>query len=67
MEGWSVQEEALKVIEEIKARGRIPILVGGTHYYTQALLFNNVFIDDNIDVDEVGDLAPQRLARSGLS
>lgn len=55
-ETWRVgvyRKRALKIIEEIKARGRIPILVGGTHYYTQALLFNNVFTDDSIDVDEV--------------
>lgn len=32
---------ALKVIEEIQARGRLPILVGGTHYYTQSLLFRD--------------------------
>ena len=30
---------ALKTIEEIRSRGRLPILVGGTHYYTQSLLF----------------------------
>ncbi|CZT23635.1 related to tRNA isopentenyltransferase [Ramularia collo-cygni] len=32
---------ALKIIEEIHARGRLPILVGGTHYYTQSLLFRD--------------------------
>jgi tRNA dimethylallyltransferase len=31
----------LKVIEEIRGRGRLPILVGGTHYYTQSLLFKD--------------------------
>ena len=52
---WSVgvyRKKALKIIEEIKARGRTPILVGGTHYYTQAILFNNVFVDDNTGVNE---------------
>ncbi|KXT05950.1 hypothetical protein AC578_388 [Pseudocercospora eumusae] len=33
--------KALKVIEEIRSRGRLPILVGGTHYYTQSLLFKD--------------------------
>lgn len=33
--------EALKTIEEIRSRGRLPILVGGTHYYTQSLLFHD--------------------------
>lgn len=32
---------ALKIIEEIRSRGRLPILVGGTHYYTQSLLFQD--------------------------
>jgi tRNA dimethylallyltransferase len=31
--------EAEKTIDEIRARGRLPILVGGTHYYVQSLLF----------------------------
>jgi len=55
-ETWRVgvyRKRALGIIEEIKARGRIPILVGGTHYYTQALLFNNIFIGDHTDVDDV--------------
>lgn len=30
---------ALQTIEDIRSRGRLPILVGGTHYYTQSLLF----------------------------
>ena len=34
-------ERALQVIEEIRSRGRLPILVGGTHYYTQSLLFHD--------------------------
>lgn len=32
---------ALGVIEEIRSRGKLPILVGGTHYYTQSLLFKD--------------------------
>ncbi|KAK4546308.1 hypothetical protein LTR36_001985 [Oleoguttula mirabilis] len=32
---------ALNVIDEIRARGKLPILVGGTHYYTQSLLFHD--------------------------
>ena len=34
-------KKALKVIEEIRSRGSLPILVGGTHYYTQSLLFKD--------------------------
>jgi tRNA dimethylallyltransferase len=33
-------------IEEIRSRGRLPILVGGTHYYTQSLLFQDALADD---------------------
>ncbi len=28
-------------MQEIRSRGRLPILVGGTHYYIQSLLFND--------------------------
>jgi tRNA dimethylallyltransferase len=34
-------KRALSVIEEIRSRGKLPILVGGTHYYTQSLLFRD--------------------------
>ena len=34
-------QKALSVIEDIRARGKLPILVGGTHYYTQSLLFKD--------------------------
>ncbi|KAF2838269.1 tRNA isopentenyltransferase [Patellaria atrata CBS 101060] len=43
-ETWTVQtfvNKALGVIDEIRSRGRLPILVGGSHYYTQALLFRD--------------------------
>ena len=41
---YSVKEferEALAKIAEIHARGKLPILVGGTHYYNQAIMFKN--------------------------
>ena len=47
-EPWSVgrfKDQATKVIEEIRSRGKIPILVGGSHYYTQSLLFKNFMIE----------------------
>jgi tRNA dimethylallyltransferase len=34
-------KRALRVIDEIRSRGKLPILVGGTHYYTQSLLFRD--------------------------
>ena len=47
---WSVSQfttEALSVIESIKSRGKLPILVGGTHYYTQSLLLRDQTLEDN--------------------
>lgn len=35
------QREARKTIRDIQARGRLPILVGGTHYYAESVLFNH--------------------------
>lgn len=53
---WDVQDytvkefekEALKVIDDIHSRGKLPILVGGTHYYNQAIMFKNSTVDDTI-------------------
>ncbi|KAG4417850.1 hypothetical protein IFR04_008987 [Cadophora malorum] len=42
-EPWRVglfKQKAGQIIKEIRSRGRLPILVGGTHYYTQSLLFD---------------------------
>jgi tRNA dimethylallyltransferase len=33
-------------IDEIRSRGKLPILVGGTHYYTQSLLFKDALSDE---------------------
>ena len=38
-------KKALEVVDEIRSRGKLPILVGGTHYYTQSLLFEDNFTD----------------------
>jgi tRNA dimethylallyltransferase len=45
---WTVGQfvsKARETIQDIRSRGRIPILVGGTHYYTQALLFKDQIIE----------------------
>ena len=47
---WTVgkfAEEASNTIDEIGSRGKLPILVGGTNYYTQALLFKNSLLAAN--------------------
>jgi tRNA dimethylallyltransferase len=46
---WTVGKfvrESSQLIEEIKGRGKVPIVVGGTHYYLQALLFPEFTVDD---------------------
>lgn len=40
---WDFQMEAKKAIAEIAAEGKIPILVGGTGFYIQALLYDIQF------------------------
>ena len=49
-ETWTVGkfvEEARTTIAEIRSRGKLPILVGGTHYYTQSLLFTESVLNPN--------------------
>lgn len=46
---WDVEHykrEATRVIDEIRARGNLPIIVGGTQYYVDPLLFTDVILDD---------------------
>jgi tRNA dimethylallyltransferase len=47
---WTVGQftrEAAKIIDEISSRDRVPILVGGTHYYLQSMLFNDALVVDS--------------------
>lgn len=49
-EPWTVHQfhkQATQTIKEIRARGKIPVLVGGTHYYTQSLLFPRSLVEDS--------------------
>ena len=52
-EPWTVQQfrnQATSIIEGIRSRNRLPILVGGTHYYTQSLLFKDaVLIEEDTE------------------
>ena len=45
------QEMAKKALEAIYAKGRIPIVVGGTGFYIQALLFDIDFTESNEDTN----------------
>lgn len=47
---WRVDRFVLKALESIRdihARNRVPILVGGTHYYVQSLLFRHSLTDED--------------------
>ena len=47
-ETWNVgkfEAKAEELIQDIVTRGKLPILVGGTHYYTQSLLFKDYMIE----------------------
>ncbi|MGN1118248.1 MAG: tRNA (adenosine(37)-N6)-dimethylallyltransferase MiaA [Acutalibacteraceae bacterium] len=43
------KEDAMKCIEEIASRGKIPVIVGGTGLYVDTLLHNTEFFDTEID------------------
>ncbi|KAL4914271.1 IPP transferase-domain-containing protein [Aspergillus aurantiobrunneus] len=38
------RRECLRLIGDIHARGKLPVLVGGTHYYTQSVLFQDQLV-----------------------
>ncbi|UNI19599.1 tRNA dimethylallyltransferase [Purpureocillium takamizusanense] len=45
---WDVEDfrrEATRVMGEIRGRGNLPILVGGTQYYVDPLLFTDIILD----------------------
>ncbi|KAM7206532.1 IPP transferase domain containing protein [Naviculisporaceae sp. PSN 640] len=53
-DSWSVSKfkpEATRIISEIRARGKLPIVVGGTSYYLDSLLFQEKLID-GLDLGE---------------
>lgn len=48
-EPWTVtrfRSQAMGIIQEIRSRGRLPILVGGTHYYTQSIMFKDSLLNE---------------------
>lgn len=45
---WDVDEfksQATRIIADIRTRGKLPIIVGGTQYYVDSLLFDDVTLD----------------------
>ncbi|WYZ38530.1 hypothetical protein EsH8_III_000444 [Colletotrichum jinshuiense] len=64
---WVVEDfkrEATKVICEIRSRGKLPIVVGGTHYYTNALLFEDTLVGAEDEKPKDGDLKDDQDASS---
>ena len=60
-EPWTIHqfhERANRAIEEIRSRGKLPIVVGGTHYYTQSLLVPKSLVkrEDEASHESVEDL-----------
>ncbi|KAJ5579603.1 uncharacterized protein N7459_005588 [Penicillium hispanicum] len=54
-EAWRIgkfKKEALRLVQEIRQRGKLPILVGGTHYYTQAVLFKDQLVGEGAEDEE---------------
>ena len=46
-EPWTISHfvhESQNIIQEIRSRGKLPILVGGSHYYAQALLLKDSLV-----------------------
>ncbi|OQO10217.1 hypothetical protein B0A48_04574 [Cryoendolithus antarcticus] len=58
-------KKAIGVIEKIRSRGMLPILVGGTHYYTQSLLFIDALATtkDSDTLAEAQDFVPDLAAK----
>ncbi|TPX10953.1 uncharacterized protein E0L32_008159 [Thyridium curvatum] len=48
------KREAGKLISEIRQRGKLPIVVGGTHYYVNALLFNQSLVEETSEAAPPG-------------
>ncbi|KAG0234585.1 hypothetical protein BGW41_001098 [Actinomortierella wolfii] len=46
------KDDALKLIKEIHDREHMPVVVGGTHYYIQSLLWRDTLLDTKKAVDE---------------
>ncbi|ODQ82606.1 hypothetical protein BABINDRAFT_30899 [Babjeviella inositovora NRRL Y-12698] len=56
------KDEATAAIADIHARGKIPIVVGGTHYYLQSLLFHNKMVNRETEIQTVEELTQEEKA-----
>jgi len=60
------KEEAKKAVEEIYSRGRIPIIVGGTGFYIQALLYDISFDESEETGEHLADFEKE-IRKKGAS
>lgn len=52
---WTVTQyarESSRIIDDIRSRGKLPIVVGGTAYYTHALLFPDATLNDEAEIEK---------------
>lgn len=50
------QQDALRLIDEIRARQRIPIIVGGTAYYIESVMYKDALIELDVSEDDASKL-----------
>lgn len=48
------QKDTLRLIDEIRARQRLPIIVGGTAYYIESVMYEDALVELNVDDKEIG-------------
>ncbi|KAL3448613.1 IPP transferase-domain-containing protein [Aspergillus insuetus] len=69
-EPWRInffRNECLRLVDDIYARGKLPILVGGTHYYTQSVLFQDQLVEkESVSSDDESELFPAEDADSAV-
>lgn len=58
---FDYQNDARVKIAEIKSRGKVPILVGGTGFYIKSALYDYVFEEDEYEPDSYDDLTNEEL------
>ncbi|KAI1772919.1 tRNA isopentenyltransferase [Hypoxylon cercidicola] len=59
---WTVDNfarESNRLIREIRSRGKLPIVVGGTHYYIHAALFHETLVSPQVAKDDNSQPRPQ--------
>ncbi|EAA29598.2 tRNA isopentenyltransferase [Neurospora crassa] len=69
-EPWSVtswKREATRIISDIRSRGKLPIVVGGTSYYLDGLLFDEKLVESDPATTEESETAAAKATRDELA